>query len=347
MYRQPSAPGVEDHAGGPSGSLLDMPGNLPELARQLSAIPGVVSLAEGELLARYTALRVGGPADLTAVAETADGLRRAVSTAWAVGVPCLLLGHGSNVLISDEGVRGLVVLNRARGIDFSGDRVVAESGAALPTLARQCVERGLAGLEWAIGIPGSVGGALVGNAGAWGGDMASTVVAARVLQTDGDAAWWPAEQFALRYRSSRLKYWPAEAGRRPVILEVEFQLDRADPASLKARVSDISARRRASQPTGATCGSVFRNPPGDYAGRLIEAAGLKGSRSGPAEISPLHANFVINHGSATAADVWSLIDLARRSVADQFGVDLSLEIELLGQWPGQRDQDKDGGPDEA
>jgi UDP-N-acetylmuramate dehydrogenase len=304
-------------------------------------------------LARHTALRIGGPADLLAVVESVSELRQAVVLSWEHGVPCLVLGGGSNVLVSQQGVRGLVVLNRARAVAFAPPRsgpsqgeetskgqVRAESGASLSRLARQCVDRGWGGLEWAAGIPGTVGGAVTGNAGAWGGNIATTLIQATVLEPGGSVVKWPVKRFAYGYRSSILKKGVAARGTRrreaavprAVVLDAEFALQAGDRARLQARVGEIAAQRRATQPPGATCGSVFKNPAGDYAGRLIEAAGLKGKRVGGAEISPLHANFVVNIGGATAADVLVLIDMARQEVQARFGVTLELEIELIGDW---------------
>jgi UDP-N-acetylmuramate dehydrogenase len=272
------------------------------------------------------------------VASTATALRQAVGLAWQHEVPYRVLGSGANVLVSDAGVRGLVIINRARQVSFSSPdpgtlhSVVAESGASLSTVARKCVARGLAGLEWAASIPGTVGGAVVGNAGAWGGDVASSLVGAMVLEPGGAVAYWPVERFAYAYRYSVLKARLQSAKPQPVVLEAEFSLRPGDRAGMETWLADMVAQRKASQPPGASCGSVFKNPPGDYAGRLIEAAGLKGSRVGGAEISQVHANFVINGGSATASDVKALIDRARSTVQARFGVTLELEIQLIGEW---------------
>jgi len=329
----------------------------------LRRILGPEALQPKAPLARYTAFRIGGPADLLAVVHNAVSLRQVVALAWDQELPCRVLGGGSNILVSDAGVRGLVVLNRARNVVFiprtggeAGGKSAAhpaagrtttpewiaraESGASFSTLARQCVARGLAGLEWAAGIPGTVGGAVVGNAGAWGGDVASSLRAAAILNPDGTQTTWPVDRFQYGYRTSTLKEkataaerFPAGShGRRPVVLEADFGLGTGDRQALRARVAEITARRRASQPPGATCGSLFKNPPGDSAGRLIEAAGLKGRRLGDAEISEVHANFIVNLGQAQAADVEALIDLARNTVQARFGISLQLEIELVGDW---------------
>jgi UDP-N-acetylmuramate dehydrogenase len=222
------------------------------------------------------------------------------------------------------------VLNEARTVAFAPTRVKAESGASLSTLARQCIAQGQGGLEWAIGIPGSVGGAVVGNAGAWGSDVASTLCHASLLEPPGSIVTWPVERFAYGYRTSALKR--KRNSDRGIVLEAEFGVREVGQPALEAKAAGITLRRKASQPRGASCGSVFRNPSGDFAGRLIEAAGLKGRRSGGAEISTVHANFIINTGRATASDVKALIDLAFKAVQDQFDVALELEIELIGEW---------------
>jgi UDP-N-acetylmuramate dehydrogenase len=315
-----------------------------QLAESLRATLGPAAVRRGEPLARYTALRIGGPADLLVKVESLEMLRQAVTGAWERDVPCCVLGGGSNVLIADAGVRGLVIINRARKMTFAGQHVTAESGASLSTLARRCVTRGLAGLEWAAGIPGTVGGAVVGNAGAWGGDVASALTQATILEPGGSVTTWPVERFQYAYRTSILKQQAASSkqhgahithrasriAHHAIVLDAEFVLQPAEQETLKSRVAAITARRKASQPPGATCGSMFKNPPGDYAGRLIEAAGLKGARHGGAEISAVHANFFINRGGATAADIQALIDLVRETVLAQFGVTLELEIELIG-----------------
>jgi UDP-N-acetylmuramate dehydrogenase len=302
------------------------------LAADLRATQGLERVHSQQSLAPHTALRVGGPADLLIVAENIMMLRQAVTLAWEHDVPCRVLGRGSNVLVSDAGVRGLVVVNRARAVTFSSIGVRAESGASFSTLARRSVTQGLAGLEWAVGIPGTVGGAVVGNAGAWGGDVASMLVWATVMQSHEKVQKWPVERFAYGYRTSILKQQTADAQQQAVVLEAQFALRKGKREALESQVAQITSRRKGSQPQGATCGSVFKNPPGDYAGRLIEAAGLKDHRQGEAEISAVHANFFVNRGSATAADVKALIDLACETVQTRLGVGLELEIELVGEW---------------
>jgi len=291
-------------------------------------------------LAPFTSMRVGGPADLLIVVESVEDLVRAVALAREHGVPWRVLGGGCNVLIADEGVRGLVIANRAASISVGERTVRAESGAKLAALAQQAVEAGLAGLAWAAGLPGTVGGAVVGNAGAFGGDIASGLKSAKILEPDGEIRDRPNGWFQFRYRGSRLKGaqggGPGESegsGNDYVILEALFELEPSEGDELRARAEEIMTWRRTRHPSGATMGSTFKNPPGRHAGRLIERAGLKGERIGGAQISEQHANFFINLGDATARDVLALIAHAQAEVKRQFDVALELEIETVG-WNG-------------
>jgi UDP-N-acetylmuramate dehydrogenase len=299
--------------------------NLNALAKALGG-----RVERDALLSPYTAMRVGGPADLLLVCESVDEVIDAVALAREHGVDWLLLGGGCNVLVADAGVRGLVVINRAASIAFNGRTVRAEAGALLAGLARQAVERGMGGLEWAAGLPGTVGGAVVGNAGAFDGDVASILCRARVLEPNGDVVERHNEWFEFDYRLSRIKR--QKAGQRSVVLAATFELQRTEPEPLAARMSEILEWRRTRHPSGATMGSTFKNPPDSHAGYLIEEAGLRGSFVGGAQVSELHGNFFMNTGDATAEDVLALIEYARGEVKRQFGVELELEIELVGEW---------------
>jgi UDP-N-acetylmuramate dehydrogenase len=299
-------------------------------------------LREDEPLARHTSARVGGPADFLVVAQSADELAEQVRTAWLSGIRPFVLGGGSNVLVSDAGVRGLVIVNRARRVEFrpasgpsgAGPTVWAESGANFGVLARQCVLRAWGGLEWAVTVPGTVGGAVYGNAGAHGGDVAGSLVMAEILQHDGWVRTWTRDELGFGYRTSALKRNKVN-GRSGVVLAAEFALTPGRPEALQARVNEFVEHRKRTQPPGASLGSMFKNPPGDYAGRLVEATGLKGRRIGNVEISTTHANFFVNLGEGRASDVFALIHLAHHAVKTRFGVDLELEIELVGEWGGQ------------
>ncbi|HBX69600.1 MAG TPA: UDP-N-acetylmuramate dehydrogenase [Chloroflexi bacterium] len=284
-------------------------------------------------LGRFTAARIGGAADWLIAVESTDKLAETVTQLWGLEIPFRVLGSGSNVLVSDAGVREVVLLNKAQQIRFdlesSPPSAWAESGANFGLLARQAASRGLSGLEWAAGVPGTVGGAVYGNAGAHGSDVAATLQAAEILlrSTDGiQRQHWPAEHFEFSYRASQIKRVRQDA----VILSAQFRFQLGNPEAIKAQMDEYNAYRRRTQPPGASMGSIFKNPPGDYAGRLIEAAGLKGTCLGGAEISLVHANFFVNSEGATASDVIQLIQLAQRTVAEKFGVELELEIELIG-----------------
>ncbi len=317
-----------------------------------------------EPLAGHTTLRLGGPAEMWVAVETVTELMSAVRLARQYETPVFILGGGANLLISDAGISGLVVENRANRVEFlpppltGGEQkggVIADSGVVLPGLARRCAKRGLSGLEWAIGVPGTLGGAVVNNAGAYGSDIARSLVRAELLSPEGERVWQPATWFEYGYRVSRLKQqsavsgqWSvvsgqkAEGGGQPsaacgrgegwIVLRAELQLTPAPVAEIEARMAEFNNRRKSSQPPGATIGSMFKNPPGDYAGRLIEAAGLKGYRIGQAQISTRHANFFQNLGGATAAQVMGLIKTAQAAVETKFGVRLELEIEVVGEW---------------
>jgi UDP-N-acetylmuramate--alanine ligase len=301
-------------------------------------------------MATYTAARIGGPADFLLVVYSAEELVQAAVLLWQNETPFIVLGSVSNALISDAGVRGVVLINRARRVKFSDQDpmpyVWSESGANLGIVARLAARRGLSGLEWAAGIPGTIGGAVIGNAGAHGADIAHQLIMVEILQQEDMRhlarsetlisasdlntlrKQWPVDHMKYEYRSSELKRNPGQA----IILSASLRLQFQPSEEILAAMEHFLGQRRWTQPSGASMGSMFKNPPGDYAGRLIEAAGLKGKRISDAEISPLHANFFVNLGQATAANVWDLIQLAQKTVMDKFGINLDLEVELLGDW---------------
>jgi UDP-N-acetylmuramate dehydrogenase len=290
-------------------------------------------LLKDEPLARYTAARLGGPADWLYVArQSTDELVEVVRAGWEAGLPVRVLGGGANVLVSDAGVRGLVVINHVSEITFGdwheGRNVAVSAGTGLVVLAHKCQARGLSGMEWAVSVPGTVGGAVVNNAGAHGGDMAQAVCDVVVLDADRGPKLYTRADLEYSYRSSRLKQ---RSDRRFLVLMALLALRPDDPAAIQARMDSFAAYRRQTQPPGASLGSIFKNPPGDYAGRLIESAGLKGYRIGGAQVSPVHANFFINTGQTTAADYYHLIRHVQQEVARQTGVQLELEVELLGE----------------
>ena len=294
------------------------------------------NLKMDEMMGRYSVMQVGGPADYLAIVENKKELEESVRFLWGGEIPFILIGGGSNTLISDKGIREVVIINKAQDVKFlendpESPRLWAESGAGFGKLSRRAAIKGWAGLEWSAGIPGTVGGAVVNNAGAFGSNVAENLEMAEILHPVGDKiqrSEWSVDQFAYDYRSSLIKF-----GKQPaVVLSATFQLEQSTPEKVKERISSISEKRQASQPQGASLGSMFKNPPGDYAGKLIEDAGLKGTSVGDVEISRVHGNFFLNHGTASAADISSLIKMARKMVKEKFGVELELEIQFIGDW---------------
>jgi len=285
---------------------------------------------ENVSLAPYTSARIGGPADVLIIAESADELAHTVNLLRKQELDYIMLGGGSNVLVSDSGVRGIVILNRAKAVRFhNGDEpsVIVESGVVFSNLAHRCASKGFAGLEWAATVPGTVGGAVYGNAGAFGGDMAGNLIWAELLTENGHEKF-TAEQMAYGYRTSVLKRAELDA----IVVLAELSLKNSTKEEATVKIEQFSAHRKATQPPGASMGSMFKNPNGDYAGHLIEAAGLKGARIGNAEISPLHGNFFVNHADTKAEDILALIQLVQETVKRKQGVELELEIELIGEW---------------
>jgi UDP-N-acetylmuramate dehydrogenase len=291
-------------------------------------------LLRDEPLARYTAARLGGRADYLYVAKVSnDELAAVVMAAWSRKMPVRVLGGGANVLISDKGVRGLVVINDVSEVTFDtwhqGRNVAASGGMGLTVLARKCQSRGLSGLEWAVSVPGTVGGAVVNNAGAHGSDIAANLCEAVVLDADKGIQLLTCADLKFGYRTSSLK---ARPDRRFLVLLAQFALQSATSETILERMEHNIAYRKQTQPPGASLGSIFKNPPGDHAGRLIEAAGLKGHTIGGAQVSEIHANFFINLGGATATDYYALIEHVRQVVQQHSGIQLEMEVELIGDW---------------
>ncbi|HTC85405.1 MAG TPA: UDP-N-acetylmuramate dehydrogenase [Candidatus Acidoferrum sp.] len=309
-----------------------------------------VKTSRDEPLARFTTMRVGGPADLFAIAHNGFELRGLLKFARSRGLPHVLLGRGSNVVIADAGFRGLVIQDRAEGAEIREDRLVAEAGLPMARAATVTQEAGLSGLEFGLAIPGTVGGAVWANAGAHGSDVAGILESAAVLLADGTETRVPAADLGLGYRESRFKTRssaePPTAttdgatppGHAEIVLGATFLLSRAEPALIKARLDDIRHWRQGHQPLGIpSAGSVFRNPPdGPSAGALIEGLGLKGTTEGGATVSPKHANFIVNDRRGTAADTRRLGERVRAIVRRETGVTLEFEIVFVGDWSDWR-----------
>jgi UDP-N-acetylmuramate dehydrogenase len=295
-----------------------------------------VKTSRDEPLARFTTMRVGGPADLFATAHNIHELRALVRFARSRGLAHHLLGRGSDLVISDAGMRGLVIQVRAEGSRFDGDLFTAEAGLQMARAATETQRAGLTGLEFGLAIPGTVGGAVWANAGAHESDIAGVLETARVLTAEGTEVIIGAADLALAYRDSRFKHGdPAPDAARDVVLDATFRLSPADPDLIKTRLDDIRRWRQAHQPLGmASAGSVFRNPVGDSAGRLIDAAGLKGLRIGGAVVSEKHANFIVNDQKGSASDVRRVAERVQAEIRARDGIELLLEIVFAGDWSG-------------
>jgi UDP-N-acetylmuramate dehydrogenase len=325
----------------------------------MRALAAVAPVRRDEALSRHTTIGIGGPADAYVTARSAGELSGALRVAQAAGVPVFVLGSGSNIVVGDRGIRGVVIENRASGVtsppsplspstelrtglrgegevssSTSSDRVEfrIESGASFAAVARQLAFAGYAGLEWACGIPGTLGGAVVYNAGAYGGCLGDVLQRIAVWDVGVGEVVYEAPELGLVYRGSAFTRG-LMAGR--AVLWADVALWQGDIEALKGRVADYDARRLKAQPRGRNAGSFFKNPAGQPAWRLLDAVGLRGYRAGGAEFSDKHCNFLINAGGATAADVMVLMSLAQDRVRERFGIELENEVTLVGEGFGR------------
>ena len=298
-----------------------------------------IRTSRDEPLARFTTMRVGGPADLYAAPVNPFELRGLVRLARGREVPYTLLGRGSNVVIADAGVRGLLIHVRAQGYEIADGRLVADAGLPMAKAAMVTAEAGLSGLEFGLAIPGNVGGAVWANAGAHDSDVAAILESALILEADGTQASLAPAALGLAYRESRFRHASPE-GPAEVIVAATFRLVPDDPAAIRARLDEIRRWRQAHQPLGTpSAGSVFRNPTeGPSAGALIDGCGLKGLRIGGAVVSGKHANWILNDRRGSAADIRALGELVRATVARERGVVLAFEIVFLGDWSAWREE---------
>ena len=298
-----------------------------ELLKMLSegAAPG--QLLQDEPMAAHTTFRVGGPADAMYFPRSAAQLAAALTAAEARGIPTLVVGNGSNLLVRDGGIRGLVVVlgEDFAEIEIAGDLLTAQAGARLSKVAQAAQAAGLAGLEFASGIPGTLGGGVAMNAGAYGGQMSDVLVDAEVL-LDGACRRFTRDELEMGYRTTM----PLRRG--GIVTSARFRLTPDDPTAIEARMRELNARRRDKQPLNyPSAGSTFKRPEGYFAGALIEGAGLKGASVGGAQVSPKHAGFIVNTGDATAADILGLIRHVQETVLNKDGVRLELEVRVVGE----------------
>ncbi|MFC4402080.1 UDP-N-acetylmuramate dehydrogenase [Gracilibacillus xinjiangensis] len=280
-----------------------------------------------ELLRNHTYTKLGGKADFFVTPTTIDEVQGVVRYAKKNSVPFTLLGNGSNVIVRDGGIRGIVLsLKKFDGIRREGTKVTAESGARIIDASRFALKEQLTGLEFACGIPGTVGGALYMNAGAYGGEIKDCLDHALVVNSDGDVLRIEAEDFDLAYRTSNI----AEKGY--IVLEATFQLQKGEYESIKAIMDDLTFQRESKQPLEyPSCGSVFKRPPGYFAGKLIQDSDLQGKGVGGAEVSTKHAGFIVNKANASASDYIGVIEMVQKTVKEKFGVELEREVRILGE----------------
>ena len=300
---------------------------MSQLIEALSAIAGSHQILENEPMSRHTTFRVGGPADVLFLPESEEQLLQALSIAREAGAPCVVIGNGSNLVVKDGGIRGLVIAlgEGMAAIARAGETLTAWAGASLARVSAYAQASGLSGLEFASGIPGTLGGGCAMNAGAYGGQLSDVLVDARVL-LDGEVRTLTVEEMQMGYRTSL----PLRKG--GIVISARFALTPDEPEAIAARMRELNARRRDKQPLNyPSAGSTFKRPEGYFAGALIEQAGLKGKRVGGAQVSEKHAGFIVNTGGATAADILTLIGTVQDEVADRFGVRLETEVRILGE----------------
>jgi UDP-N-acetylmuramate dehydrogenase len=282
-----------------------------------------------EPLKRYTAWKIGGPADALLEPSSADELIEAIKNAREHDIPVTVLGGGTNVLVLDGGIRGLTlrIARALNSVEIDGTSVVADAGVLYPVLANVTAGKGLEGLEFGTGIPGTVGGAVYMNAGAYGGETRDVLTWADVYKPEGETAERVSNtDLELSYRRSALHEHPDW-----VVMRVAYALRTGDSEELKARIKEFRSQRMNGSPNRPSCGSTFKRPEGDYPGRVIEAAGLKGTKVGQIEVSPVHANYFVNHGGGTAEDALRLIEYVKGTVKERLGVELELEVKILGE----------------
>lgn len=279
-------------------------------------------------MSKYTSFRAGGNADIMVVVETINELKALLCLLKEENYPFILLGNGSNILVKDSGYRGLVIKlgNKFNSIEVNGDEVIAYSGTKISAVAKEAMEHGLSGMEFASGIPGSVGGSVFMNAGAYGGEMKDILINSKAISKDGSKVYEIShDDMDLSYRHSVFH------DNEDIIISVTFKLTKGEKNTISTKMKELMAKRNEKQPVSLpSAGSFFKRPEGYYAGKLIEDSGLKGLSVGGAQVSPLHAGFIVNNGDATATDILNLMKLIQNIVFDKFGVKLEPEVRILG-----------------
>ncbi|MEE0773121.1 MAG: UDP-N-acetylmuramate dehydrogenase [Anaerovoracaceae bacterium] len=302
---------------------------LNELKRKLAEKTDEGNILSDVPMVRHTSFRAGGRADIMVVPRSVEELREILGVLAQGEYPYMILGNGSNVLVRDGGYRGTIVKigDAFNKIKAEGERLICGAGALLSTAARAAAEESLAGMEFASGIPGSIGGAVFMNAGAYGGEMKNIIERVRLISEDGsEDRFVTAEELMMGYRHTALH----ESGE--IVVEAVLKLEKGDMDSIKSRMSELTAQRNSKQPVSfPSAGSFFKRPEGYFAGKLIQDAGLKGLSVGGAQVSQLHSGFIINRENATATDILQLMEIVQQTVMDKFGVMLEPEVRIIGE----------------
>ncbi|HHU48687.1 MAG: UDP-N-acetylmuramate dehydrogenase [Caldicoprobacterales bacterium] len=302
--------------------------DLEKAYQELSDFLEPDQILQQESMRKHTSFRIGGPVDLMVLPAKVEQIQRALEILRDCNVPLMVMGNGSNLLVKDKGIRGAVIkiADRFSRTEVKGETILAQAGILLSALSRLALKSSLKGLEFASGIPGTLGGAVTMNAGAYGGEMKDVIKWVSILDEDGKIKILEKEELALGYRTSIIQ------NTKKIVLEVFMQLNKGDYLESKALIQELTRRRQEKQPLSyPSAGSAFKRPVGYYAGKLIQDAGLKGMRVGDAQISEKHSGFIINLGNATACDVIKLIEKAKIKVKEQTGVELHPEVRIVGE----------------
>lgn len=301
----------------------------PGFFKQLCEIAGKENVRTDEPMKQHTTFRIGGAADYFVSPQTTDQIKNIIDLCKSEAMPWYVIGNGSNLLVSDRGFRGVIIqlFKNFSDLRVEGDRLYVQAGTLLSRTAKKALEASLTGFEFAAGIPGTIGGAVVMNAGAYGGELCQVLKEVTVLTPEGDVLTLPAEKLELGYRTSCIQK------KGYIVLEAVLALQQGSPDEICAVMDDLAAKRREKQPLEyPSAGSTFKRPEGHFAGKLIQDAGLRGFTVGGAQVSEKHCGFVINRDHATSADILSLCRQVQEKVKEQFGVELELEVKLLGEF---------------
>lgn len=295
--------------------------------KQIEEIVGKDNIKTDEVMRKHTSFKVGGPADVMVYPVSFNMVKNLISFFKTNNINYYVMGNGSNLIIKDGGFRGVVInLTKLNEITVNDDTIIAQCGALLSLVARRALEKGLTDLEFAAGIPGSIGGAIAMNAGAYDGDMSKVVVSALVIDDSGEILELSRDELQLSYRNSIV------LNKGYVVLETKLKLHHGDAETIKAKMNDFAERRRSKQPLEyPSAGSTFKRPEGYFAGKLIQDAGLKGKSVGDAQVSEKHSGFIINKGNATATEIMELINVVQNTVFDMYGVELHTEVRIVGE----------------